>query len=258
MLKWTRFASPLLDAVCIGLVFASLLLNVAGIALAVRHEVAEQRKKIAPGNALAYHPFFRDWSDARFQTLRAPRGCIVFAGDSIPAALLAFELDRDHEGDADAAWHAALPDIRDRCIAGETAEGLLDREQNLIDLHPRQLFLWCGINDLTKDRPPSQVAQTYRQIIDRLKSGSPQTRIVVVALLPLGKPSTTAMNPIIGELNARLKTMASGEGVGFVDVGSAAQDATGQLDSSLAPDGIHPMGLGCVRLESRLAPLLDK
>src|SRR5262249_54073306 len=72
-------------------------------------------------------------------------------------------------------WNALLPsfDVANRGIPGDTTEGVLERIDSIVAMHPRCVAVMLGINDLSEERSVQQVLKNYDAIVDRLnRNGS--------------------------------------------------------------------------------------
>jgi hypothetical protein len=96
---------------------------------------------------------------------------VVFFGDSITFG---------------ADWQRLFPEVPvvNRGISGDTTLGLLNRQSEVIELRPRQIFLMIGTNDLCFGRPVDQVLANYDMILARFHSELPDTPVYVQSILP--------------------------------------------------------------------------
>ena len=85
-------------------------------------------------------------------TAHSKQNPVVFFGDSITFG---------------ADWQRLFPDIPvvNRGISGDTTLGLLNRQAEVIELKPRQIFLMIGTNDLCFNRTPDKVLANYDLIL---------------------------------------------------------------------------------------------
>ncbi|MEO1519000.1 MAG: GDSL-type esterase/lipase family protein [Bacteroidota bacterium] len=134
-------------------------------------------------------------------------------------------------------------DVRNRGIAGDVTQGLLDRLPVILEGHPRQIFLMIGINDLIA-HDPSYVIDNYREIVRRILQKSPETRLVLQSILPVNNEVRISglSNEDVRQINQAIETLASEVGADYVDVHSLLQDEKGQLAARFTQDGIHING----------------
>ena len=151
-----------------------------------------------------------------------------------------------------ADWNALLPsfDVANRGIYGDTTDGVLERIDSIIAMHPRCVAVMLGINDLSAKRSVQQILGNYTAIIDRLsKSGS---TVVVQSTLTTSNPS---LNALVIDVDRSLAEMCRQSGrCLYLDLNSTIA-ATGAIADSI--DGVH-LGPNSYKLwASTLAPVLN-
>lgn len=101
-----------------------------------------------------------------FETLSNSESEIVFLGDSLS----------DY-----CEWSEFFPNqrIKNRGIAGDTTDGILNRIDEVIQSKPQKLFLLIGINDLNQGKTRTHIVTNYRLILKTFKEQSPQTIVYV-------------------------------------------------------------------------------
>jgi lysophospholipase L1-like esterase len=167
---------------------------------------------------------------ALFRSYKHTRNDIVFLGNSITFW---------------GGWGELLhmSHIRNRGIPGDNTFGVLERLDEIIDGQPAKVFVLIGINDIARNFPDSVILRNYARIIDRLKTGSPQTKMYVQTILPVnssfGKLKNHYQHERIKSVNAQLKTLAARAGITLIDLYPHFTDANGQLKAELTFDGVH-------------------
>lgn len=155
---------------------------------------------------------------------------VVFFGDSITFG---------------ADWQRLFPDspVVNRGISGDTTLGLLNRQEEIIALRPKQIFLMIGTNDLCFGRPIEKVAENYERILDRFRSELPGTPVYVQSILPFNDqmfPSNgLRKNQNIRELNRLIRPLAKKYGYPFIDLSGAFSGEDGRLPAQYTYDGLH-------------------
>ncbi len=158
-------------------------------------------------------------------------GSVVFLGDS------------QTEG-GDWAALTGIPDAVNRGIIGDTAEGIADRLSDVTAGQPAKIFLLCGVNDVSHQIPADSVAMGITDLIRRIHTESPSTKIYLQSLLPInnsfgrykriaGKEST------IREINTLLEAEAQSLGVTWINLYPLFTDPQGNLRADLTTDGLH-------------------
>ena len=163
-------------------------------------------------------------------TAGSKKNPVVFFGDSIT-----FGTD----------WQRLFPEVPvvNRGISGDTTLGLLNRQSEVIELQPRQIFLMIGTNDLCFGRPVDQVVTNYDRILARFHSELPDTPVYVQSILPFNDqmyPSNgLRKNRFIRALNAKIKPLAEKYGYVYIDLSGAFTDPDGRLLEQYTYDGLH-------------------
>ena len=155
---------------------------------------------------------------------------VVFFGDSITFG---------------ADWQRLFPDVPvvNRGISGDTTLGLLNRQDEIIALRPRQIFLMIGTNDLCFYRPPDKVLVNYDRILQRFRTELPDTPVYVQSILPFNDQLFPAnglrKNQNIRELNKGIKQLAQKHGYAYLDLTASFTGADGRLLPQYTYDGLH-------------------
>lgn len=144
-----------------------------------------------------------------------------------------------------ADWQRLFPEtpVVNRGISGDTTLGLLNRQTEIIELRPRQIFLMIGTNDLCFFRPKDKVLANYDMILQRFQKELPGTPVFVQSILPFNDqlfPSNgLRKNKNIRELNAGIKQLAQNHGYLYLDLTSSFTGADGRLLPQYTYDGLH-------------------
>lgn len=176
---------------------------------------------------------------------------VIFAGDSITDFC---------------EWHELLErPVLNRGISGDTVEGLRLRIDEVLRHHPRQLFIMVGFNDLIQGRTSDEVLAEYRLLIDRIRTASPRTQILLQSVLPVssarwiefaGYDFRPDLVPNTLRVNKALAAMTDGERILYVDLYSEMAVETDQLDRRYTSDGIHLSGMGYIKWRDVVRPYL--
>ncbi|MFA5289474.1 MAG: GDSL-type esterase/lipase family protein [Candidatus Izemoplasmatales bacterium] len=158
------------------------------------------------------------------------KGGILFLGDSITQ---------------DYPIHDFFPGLHlyNRGIGGDTTEGLLKRlDVSVFELEPKSIILLIGTNDLSQLQDGVEMsAKRLQMAVDQIHERLPETRIYLLAVYPVN-PNVHRVsvgerdNGKIQALNRHLKDIS---GVTYIDLTPLLQDASGNLDPSCTPDGLH-------------------
>ena len=131
-----------------------------------------------------------------------------------------------------------------RGISADITEGILIRLGAITKLQPAKLFIMIGVNDLSRNMTPEEVAANYRKILERVKSETPRTLVYIESVLPVNPATGMALNhtnktPQIIELNGILKELAAEFGYTYIDLFSVMADANNYLPRKCSIDGLH-------------------
>jgi lysophospholipase L1-like esterase len=146
-----------------------------------------------------------------------------------------------------------------------------DRTQNVLwrldhgemdGLHPRYVVVNIGTNNFSgtsnaRANTPAEVAEGVRAICARIRSKAPDTRIIVMGVLPRGAKANDPFRSKITELNRLLPELAKLPGITFLDVGAQLLRPNGELPAALADDFCHPTEQGYAIWAAALKPLLQ-
>jgi len=144
-----------------------------------------------------------------------PKGCLVFTGSS--TIRLWKTLAQDYP------QHKVV----NRGFGGsEIADATHFAERIIFPYEPRQIFLRAGGNDIHAGRPPSEVADDFRDFVQKVHARLPRAEIYYIAVSPA--PNRWGETDKYVALNKRIREMAlEMPRVGYVD----------SFDVSLTPDG---------------------
>ena len=129
-------------------------------------------------------------------------------------------------------------------ISGDFSEGLIKRLDNVTRLKPDNLFIKIGINDIVERVPLSKIKTNYLQILDRVASECPDTKIYIQSTLPTRDlksffRSSKDINKIVMKLNLFLKMQAQERKITFIDLYPDFADENNEMKQELTTDGVH-------------------
>lgn len=206
---------------------------------------AKELKELFPTNQVVT-PYHNNWTQKHyakrvkeFKTDPLEFGEIVFIGNSITEGGLNWskKFDVDH--------------IRNRGIAGDVTDGVLNRLDEIIYFKPSAVLILIGINDLfnmhhEEDNPalhydkiiksPEYIAKNILKVSKIIRRKSPATKIFVRTLLP------TRREYLKNDILVVNKMIKKNEGKGYyMVIDSFAQfvDAKGELIKEFTKDGVH-------------------
>ena len=165
------------------------------------------------------------------QVVRSTRHSLLFFGDSLT------------EGWDKAAWEGSLAPrgALNAGVSGDRTENLLWRLQNgnLAGPPPNAAVLLIGTNDLAAGRSPELAADGIRAVLEALRQHFPDTRILLLGLLPREEDASAPLRTATTRVNRLIRECADGDHIVYADIGDVLLDNRGQLTSAIAPDGLH-------------------
>ena len=121
---------------------------------------------------------------------------------------------------------------------------------------PNQIFLYAGDNDIAGGKPADQVFDDYLELVARVRSDFPDTRLVFIFI----KPSKSRWNhwPEMKKANRMVREYASEHAnLDYADLATPLLDSDGEPGDFYISDGLHLNEKGYERWQEALAPHLD-
>ncbi len=185
-------------------------------------------------------PNHSDWTKthykeriAEFKANPLQTGDIVLIGDSIS------ELGGN--------WGVRFnnPKVKNRGIAGDVTDGIVNRLAEVYYYKPKKVFLKIGVNDLFRtELTPEYVACNIQRIVDKIHLESPATKIYVQTILPTS--NNTSLKTKIAETNTIIKKSIQTNYYQVIDLHSIFANADDLMIASYSVDGVHLSEAGYV------------
>lgn len=153
------------------------------------------------------------------------------------------------------------PNYINRAISGQTTSQMLLRfQQDVVALHPKQVILLAGTNDIAGNTGYADTTTISNNIISMCQlAKANHIQVVICSVLPAKDyPWRTGLYPAekIVLLNTALKDYAYKNKIPYCDLHTSMSDADGGIQTSLAFDGVHPNKAGYLLMEKLLKPYL--
>ena len=184
------------------------------------------------------------------QLKRTPDADLVFIGDSITAHL------------SDDNRFATLPGLQGRHplnlgVPGDQTENVLWRLERLplASLHPRQVVLLIGTNNLRTGDTACDIVAGIEAILKRVRGAWPDANIVVMGILPRGEGMAFSADRIQA-VNAALRSLAADGSLTFIDPTAAFSCHGGNACGYYQNDLLHLLPAGYLRYWSLLQPVI--
>lgn len=169
-----------------------------------------------------------------FRQLPEQRGAVVMLGDS--------QIEQ-------CEWQELLGDslpVLNRGITGDHAASVLARVDDVLRNRPARVYLCVGVNDLLFGKTPEGIAPVYREIVAKIRSGAPDTRLTLISVLPINNTikKIGIQNADIQALNVQIQEIARQYTLPYLDLYNQLTDAQGNLIGACTDDGLHLNGQG--------------
>lgn len=134
-----------------------------------------------------------------------------------------------------------------RGIGGDTTLGILKRlDVSLFDIRPSKIVLMIGINDINSGRTIDEIAESYSNILNQIKTRLPETQVYCMSVLPMSDKllevvsiDLTERNNQVIALNEKINELANGLGYSYLNLFSLVSTSENLLKNELTDDGIH-------------------
>ena len=144
-------------------------------------------------------------------------------------------------------------------ISGDRTENVLWRVQHgAVDTQPKAVVLMIGVNNI--GCPGETTGDTFagiKRILDEIARRSPQTKTLLMSVMPWGYEPDGPYRRMTRRLNETLRTLADGQKVVFVNCHDDWLDADGYMTEEMVIDSLHPAPLGYERWSAAIRPILS-
>ncbi len=146
-------------------------------------------------------------------------------------------------------------------VSGERTEDMLWRitHGELDGIHPWVTVLLIGTNNIGQgeEEHAEWTAAGVRQIVETIHGKLPQTRVLLLGVLPRDKFSSPYRQRI-KEINADIARLDDGDKTRYLDIGRAFLNADGEIPKDVMADGLHPTPKGYVLWYNAIRPMIDE
>lgn len=179
---------------------------------------------------------------------------LIFIGDSIT---------QGYEGAGRDVWtnYYAPRKAMNLGFNRDKTENVLWRLDNgeIDGISPRLAVLLIGTNNtgLRRDKP-EDIAEGVKAICDRLQAKLPETKILVLAILPRSPNPTDWDRANNEEANKLIARLADDQKVFFVNVNDKLTNPDGTLSGEIMPDMLHPSPKGYQIIAEAIEPTVAR
>lgn len=143
-------------------------------------------------------------------------------------------------------------------VSGDFTQGMLWRLQagQWGAMRPAMVVLLIGTNNAQVGGTPEDIALGIAEIIRFIHGRSPNTRILLLGLLPRGADASDPFRQVNQRVNQLIQRCADGRATIYLDVGGLMVAATGRLSDQVAFDRLHLTMVGYAILGAAIAPTI--
>jgi lysophospholipase L1-like esterase len=218
-----------------------------------RHEFPHQPPDV-PAPKLARnkqpHPPFMEAHRKFVEIAKRGNVDLVFFGDSIT----------EKWGEYPELWNADFGACRPANfgIGGDRTQHVLWRIANgeLDGIQPKVAVVMIGTNNIGTD-PAEEVASGIHRIVDLILEKSPNSKILLMGILPRGE-SPNPDRDLIKLANVEIAKLQNGQNIVFQDIGNRYLRGDGTMPAELMPDFNHPSEAGCRVWAEAIKPQLEE
>ncbi len=126
-------------------------------------------------------------------------------------------------------------------ISGDATEHVLWRLQNgeLDNIHPKVVVLLIGTNNITEGDSPAVIAQAVGAVVGEIRKRLPDSRILLLAVLPRRELANHPDRETIRAINRLLSPLQDGDHVTFLDFGDKLLQPDGRMTKEVTKDFTH-------------------
>lgn len=148
-------------------------------------------------------------------------------------------------------------------IGGDRTQQVLWRMENgeLDGYYPKLIVIAIGINNTWDPAPgstPKEVAKGLEAILKTARKKQPNSKILIIGVLPSGERPDDGLRKRIREINSTYEKLADGKTVRFFDFGEKLLEPDGTLSKETAPDFLHLSTKGYEIYTESLVPVLEE
>ncbi len=155
------------------------------------------------------------------------------------------------------------PNVVNRGINGDIAEGIDERLSSITAGHPAKIFLLSGANDVSHDLTADSIATAIEALVTRIQAETPDTKLYLQSMLPINNSfgryrKMAGKEQVIREVNALIEPMAARKGITFINLYPLFCDEEGNLRRDLTNDGLHLLGPGYLIWREAVLPYVNE
>lgn len=212
------------------------------------HEIATLIPMIREEGAVQHHR-------ARAALAAKQQPQVILLGDSIS--------DGFDDGEGKSVWAETIAPLNavNFGIGANRIEHVLWQVQNM-DLGtaftPKVIVLMIGINNYFHVDSDIDICDGIDNLVREIRARSPQSRLLLLGILPQGRDANTLRRKQIQLLNLHYATLADNRNVFFLDMGQSFLNPAGHFGEDLSRDATHLTAKGYAIWSREMLPVLLK
>lgn len=145
---------------------------------------------------------------------------LIFIGDSIT-----HQWEKEKVGKPVWKTYYAKRNAVNLGISGDRTEHVLWRLENgnLKGISPKLAVVMIGTNNRIPQNTPEETAEGITQIVKKLRTDLPETKVLLLGIFPRGKTASDPRNLGNKKVNTIIEKLADGENVFYLDFGEVSQ-----------------------------------
>ena len=172
--------------------------------------------------------------------------------------------ERMAEFGGDWSKRLGLKHVRNRGIAGDNVDGVLNPLDAILSKKPKAILLMIGINDISQDQTAEQIFEKYQRLIDRIWAQAADTKLYVQSVLPINESfgrwkTLEGKTDVVPVLNVKLRHYCERNHIAYINLfKDFIYHGTNEMRRPLTSDGLHLTSLGYKLWAFRIKKVLNK
>lgn len=140
--------------------------------------------------------------------------------------------------------------VKNRGIAGDDAEGIYQRLNQILPKKPKAIFLMVGINDISHGLTATQVFEKCQKVIDKIWAYRRHTKLYVQSLLPINETfdqckTLEGKTDEVAAVNRLLRHYCVRNKITYINLfKDFNRHGTNEMRKPLTSDGLHLTPIG--------------
>jgi lysophospholipase L1-like esterase len=144
-------------------------------------------------------------------------------------------------------------------VGGDRVQNVIWRMQRTqLEATPlKVLVLLIGTNNVSSAFPPEETAGGIQKLVKMVEEKAPEAKVLILGVFPRGPAIHAPRNASVDALNAKLKDLADGKKVFYLDVGPSLAEPDGSISLEVMPAQLHVALPGFLRWMEAMKPTLQ-